>query len=46
MRVIQVSPPKPAVLFDHSPVGFYFVKGIGLVELLEKSAIANVLPDL
>ncbi len=36
MRVLNVSPPKPATLFGNCPVAFYFVKGIGLVELLEK----------
>ncbi len=36
MRVMPVSPPKPATLFGNHPVAFYFVKGIGLVELLEK----------
>jgi len=41
MRVIKVSKPKPAILFNHSPVGFYFVKGIGLVELLEKPLTEN-----
>ena len=36
MRVLRVSPPKPAILFDKYPVAFFFVKGIGLIELLEK----------
>lgn len=36
MRLLPVSPPKPAILFDNYPVAFYFVKGLGLVELLEK----------
>ena len=34
-RVICISPPKPAVLFDGRRVSFYLVKGLGLIELLE-----------
>ncbi len=34
-RVICMSPPKPAVLFDGKQVSFYLVKGLGLIELLE-----------
>ncbi len=36
MRVLKVSPPKPATLFGNHPVAFFYVKGIGLIELLEK----------
>jgi methylmalonyl-CoA/ethylmalonyl-CoA epimerase len=34
-RVLQVAPPKPAILFDHRPVSFYFVKTFGLIEIVE-----------
>jgi len=35
-RVLPVAPPKPAVLFDGRQVGFYLVKGLGLIEILEE----------
>ena len=35
-RVIEVMPPKPAVLFGGARVAFYSVPGLGLVELLEQ----------
>ena len=35
IRVLPVSPPKPAVLFDWKEVSFYIIKGFGLVELLQ-----------
>ncbi|MDX9943116.1 MAG: VOC family protein [Bacteroidales bacterium] len=35
LRVITISPPKPAIMFLGGTVAFYFVKGIGLIELLE-----------
>jgi hypothetical protein len=35
MRVIEISGAKPAVLFDNNPVAFYYVKGVGIIELLE-----------
>jgi methylmalonyl-CoA/ethylmalonyl-CoA epimerase len=34
-RVITVAPPKPAVLFGGKRVGFYQVKGFGLIEIVE-----------
>ena len=34
-RLICVSPPKPAILFNNHPVSFYQVTGFGLIELLE-----------
>ena len=36
MKYICVSEPKPAILFDNRNVSFYYVKGIGLIEILEK----------
>lgn len=33
-RVLEVSPPKPAILFNNRPVAFYMVNGFGLIELL------------
>lgn len=34
-RVMEVSAPKPAILFDNRLVAFYQVVGFGLIELLE-----------
>jgi methylmalonyl-CoA/ethylmalonyl-CoA epimerase len=34
-RVVLVSPPKPAVLFQNRNVSFHFVEHFGLIELLE-----------
>jgi methylmalonyl-CoA/ethylmalonyl-CoA epimerase len=35
LRVLCVSPPKPAVLFRGEPVSFYVIKGLGLIEIIE-----------
>lgn len=35
IRVLPVVPPKPAVLFGGRRVGFYQLKGFGLIEILE-----------
>lgn len=35
LRVICVSPPKPAVLFNGEPVSFYVIAGMGMIELIE-----------
>lgn len=35
LRVITVSPPKPAPLFGGRKVSFYNVMGMGLIEILE-----------
>jgi len=35
VRIIPMAAPKPAVLFGNQPVGFYQVKGLGLVEIVE-----------
>jgi len=35
-RVVALSEPKPAVLFDGRRVAFYSVRGFGMVELLER----------
>ena len=35
-RIICLSQPKPAVLFGGRRVSFYQVKGVGMIELLEK----------
>ena len=37
IRVIPVSSPKPAVLFEGKPVSFHIVTGMGLVEMIETS---------
>jgi len=36
-RIIEVMPPKPAVLFNGALVAFFSVPGLGLVELLEQA---------
>ena len=36
-RLFNVSEPKPAILFDYKLVAFYYIKGVGLIELLEES---------
>ena len=36
LRVVCVSPPKSAPLFGGSPVSFYNLVGIGLIEILEQ----------
>lgn len=35
LRIIPVSPPKPAILFGGRKVSFYTVTGFGLIEILE-----------
>jgi len=35
-RVLEVSPPKPAILFQNRRVSFYRVENLGLIELLEQ----------
>jgi hypothetical protein len=35
-RVLPVAPPKAAVLFGGRQVGFYLVRGLGLIEILEE----------
>ena len=35
LRILPVSEPKPALLFDGRKVSFYKVMGFGLIELLE-----------
>ena len=35
LRVLEVSPPKPAILFDGAPVSFYVIWGLGLIEVIE-----------
>jgi methylmalonyl-CoA/ethylmalonyl-CoA epimerase len=34
-QVMTVSEPKPAVLFEHRKVSFYYVENLGLIELVE-----------
>ena len=34
-RIICVSSPKPAILFDHNEVSFYNVVGFGLIEIIQ-----------
>ena len=35
-RAILTSKPTPAILFDSRMVSFYYIEGVGLIELLEK----------
>jgi len=35
-RVFNVSKPKPAILFDNRLVAFYYIHGVGLIELLKE----------
>ncbi len=35
IRVYEIAAPKPAVLFDGRSVGFYHLKGFGLIEIVE-----------
>jgi len=35
-RVFNVSKPKPAILFNNRLVAFYYIHGVGLIELLKK----------
>jgi methylmalonyl-CoA/ethylmalonyl-CoA epimerase len=37
IRVLPVASPKPAVLFGGRRVGFYQLKGFGLIEIVEES---------
>lgn len=37
-RLICVAPLKPAVLFGGKPVAFYFVNGVGLIEIIDNSS--------
>ncbi len=37
IRVLPVAAPKPAVLFGGKKVGFYQVKGFGLIEIVEEA---------
>ena len=39
-RIVEVMPPKPAILFGGARVAFLSVPGLGLVELLEQEPIA------
>ena len=37
IRVLPVAPPKPAVLFGNRRVGFYQLRGFGLIEIVEET---------
>lgn len=37
-RLITVSPPKPAILFDYQKVSFYRVQGFGMIEIIENGS--------
>ena len=38
LRLFEVSPPKPALLFGGKPVSFYVVGGMGLIEIIDEGA--------
>lgn len=40
LRLVEVLPPTPAVLFGGRAVSFHTVLGVGLVELLDAAAVA------
>jgi methylmalonyl-CoA/ethylmalonyl-CoA epimerase len=35
LKVLEISPPKPAPQFGNKPISFYLITGIGLIEILE-----------
>jgi catechol 2,3-dioxygenase-like lactoylglutathione lyase family enzyme len=35
IRLFEISPPQPAVLFGGDPVSFYMVPGMGVIEIIE-----------
>jgi hypothetical protein len=37
LRVLEISPPKTAILFPGKAVSFYMVQGIGLIEIVAAS---------
>lgn len=37
-RVICISKPKPAVLFNGRLVSFYYIKDVGIIEILQKNS--------
>ena len=41
-RLVCVSPPKPAVLFDDRLVSFYITRGFGLIEILESNDVSAI----
>ena len=41
LRLFEVSPPKPAVLFGGKPVSFYVIGGLGLIEIIDESQAAS-----
>lgn len=36
LRLYEMSPPKPAVLFGGKPVSFYVIGGVGLIEIIDE----------
>lgn len=38
LRVVPVSEPTPAILFENHPVSFYMIREFGLIEILELPA--------
>lgn len=37
-RAICISKPKPAILFDGRLVSFYYIKDVGIIEILQKNS--------
>jgi hypothetical protein len=40
-KIMPVSECKPAILFGNNKVGFYLIKGFGLIEIIEKQGAAE-----
>jgi methylmalonyl-CoA/ethylmalonyl-CoA epimerase len=43
LKVLCVSPPQPAVLFNGDPVSFYVVAGVGMIEVIEGTGEYSVI---
>jgi methylmalonyl-CoA/ethylmalonyl-CoA epimerase len=41
LRVMQVAPQKPAILFGGDLVSFYYVRGFGLIEILQNRTMTE-----
>ena len=37
-RAICISKPKPAILFGYRFVSFYYIKGVGIIEILQRNS--------
>ena len=44
LRLVELSAPRPAILFDGAPVSFHMVRGLGLIEIIETAGAAGPVP--